>query len=66
MALAHHDAAHGDQWSGGEAELLGTEQRGNHHVSARLQLAIGLHSDASAQIVQYQHLLRFRQTEFPG
>src|SRR5471030_1196109 len=27
VALAHHDAAHGHQWRGGETELLGAQDR---------------------------------------
>ena len=65
VALAHHDAAHGDQRRGGEAELLGAQQRGDGDVAAGLQLAVGLHADAAAQIVQHQHLLRFGQPELP-
>ena len=66
VALAHHDAAHGDQRRGGKAELLGAQQRGDGHVAPGLQLAVGLHANAAAQIVQQQHLLRFRQAKFPG
>ena len=66
VALAHHDAAHGDQRHGGEAELFRAEQCGDHYVAAGLQLAVGLHPDAAAQIVEQQHLLRFGQAEFPG
>ena len=65
VALAHHDAAHRDQRRGGESEFLGAQQRGDHHVAAGLQLAVGLHADAAAQIVQQQHLLRFREAKFP-
>ena len=66
VALAHHDAAHRDQRRGGEPEFLGAQQRGDGHVAAGLELAVGLHDDAAAQIVQHQHLLRFRQSQFPG
>ena len=66
VALAHHDAAHGDQRRGGEAEFLGAEQRGDHDIAAGLQLAVGLHLDAAAQIVEQQHLLRFGEAKFPG
>ena len=66
VALAHHDAAHGDEGHGGKAELLRAEQRGDHDVAAGLQLAVGLHADAAAQIVEQQHLLRFGEAEFPG
>ena len=65
MALAHHDAAHRHQRHGGEAELLRAQQRGDRHVAAGLQLAVGLHHDAAAQIVQHQHLLRFGEAQFP-
>ena len=65
VALAHHDAAHGDQRRGGEAELLRAQQRGDDHVAAGLQLAVGLHADAAAQIVHHQHLLRFGEPQFP-
>ena len=54
-----------DQRRGGEAELLGAEQRGDDDVAAGLQLAVGLHADAAAQIVQHQHLLRFGQAQLP-
>ncbi len=66
VALAHHDAAHGDQRRGGEAELLGAQQRGDGDVAAGLQLAVGLHADAAAQVVHHQHLLRFGEAQFPG
>ncbi len=65
VALAHHDAAHRDQRRGGEAELLRAQQRGDHDVAPGLQLAVGLHFDAAAQIVQQQHLLRLRQAKLP-
>ena len=65
VALAHHDAAHGDQRRGGEAELLGAQQRGDGDVAAGLQLAVGLHADAAAQIVHHQHLLRFGEAQLP-
>ena len=51
---------------GGEAELLGAEQRGDDHVAAGLQLAVGLDADAAAQVVHHQHLLRLGQAELPG
>ena len=44
VALAHHDAAHGDERRGGEAEFFGAEQRGDDDVAAGLQLAVGLHA----------------------
>ena len=54
-----------DQRRGGEAELLGAEQRGDDHVAAGLHLAVGLHDDAVAQPVEQQRLLRLGQAELP-
>ena len=51
MALAHHDAAGGDQRRGGEAELVGAEQRADHDVAAGADAAVDLHRDAAAQPV---------------
>ena len=66
MALAHHDTARRDQRRGGEAELVGPEQRADHDVTAGAQAAIDLHRDAAAQIVHHQGLLGFGQADFPG
>ncbi len=65
VADAHHHAAAHDQRRGGEAELLGAEQRGDDDVAAGLQLAVGLHDDAVAQAVEQQRLLRLGQAELP-
>jgi hypothetical protein len=65
MALAHHDAAFDDQRRGGEAELVGAQQRADDHIAAGLHLAVDLHADAAAQAVEHQRLLGFGQTEFP-
>ena len=65
MAFAHHDAAHRNQRRSGEAELFGAEQSGNHHVAPGLQLSVGLHPDAAAQIVEQQHLLRLGKPKLP-
>ena len=48
VANAHHDAAGHHQRGGGEPELLGTQQRGDHHIAARLELAVDLDHDAVA------------------
>ena len=66
VALAHHDAAQGDQRGGGEAEFLGTEQRSDRHVPAGLQLAVGLQDHARAQVVHDQRLVGLRDAQFPG
>ena len=65
MANAHHDATERHQRRGGKTKFLRAEQRGDDHVAAGLQLAVGLHGDAAAQIVQHQGLVRFGQAEFP-
>ena len=66
MADPHHHAAAHDERCGGEAELLGAEQGGDHHVPPRLELAVDLHDDAVAQAVQHQGLLGLGQAELPG
>ena len=65
MADAHHHAARHDERRGGEAELLGAEQRGDDDVAAGLELAVDLHDDAVAQPLQQQHLLRLGEPELP-
>ena len=49
-----------------EAELLGPEQRGDDHVAAGLQLAVGLDDDPVAELVEHERLLRLGQAELPG
>jgi hypothetical protein len=41
VALAHHDAAHGDQRGRADAELLGAQHGGDHDVAAGLDAAVG-------------------------
>ena len=65
VALAHHDAAQGDQRRGGEAELLGAEQRGDGDVASGFELAVGLQHYAGAQVVHHQGLMGFGDAEFP-
>ncbi len=65
MTDAHHHAAHRDQRRRCEAEFLGTEQCGDHHVATGLELTIGLDDDARTQIVQHQSLMCFSQAQFP-
>ena len=65
VADPHHDAAADDQRRGREAVLLGAEQRGDDHVAAGLELAVGLHDDAVAQPVEQQRLLGLGEAELP-
>ena len=66
VADAHHDAAERHQRRGREPELLRPEQGGDDHVAPGLELAVGLHRDAAAQVVQHQRLVGFRQPQLPG
>ncbi len=65
VAFAHHDAAFDHQRCGGKAEFVRAQQRADQHVATGLQLAVNLQTDATAQLVQYQRLLRFGQAQFP-
>ena len=65
MALAHHDAAGGDQRCGGEPELIGAEQRADHHVAAGADAAVDLHRDAAAQPVGDQRLVGLGKADLP-
>ena len=66
VALAHHDAAQGDQRRRGKAHLLGPQQGRDDHVAAGLQAAVGLQHHAAAQVVQHQRLMRLGDAQFPG
>ena len=55
-----------DERRGGESEFLRSQQRGDGHVAAGLQLAVHLQAHAAAQIVHHQHLLRLGKAELPG
>ena len=65
VALAHHDAAGGDQRRRGEAELVGAQQRADHDVAAGAQAAVDLHRDAGAQAIHHQRLMRLGEADFP-
>ena len=65
VADPHHDAARHHQRRGGETELLGAEQRGDHHVAAGLELAVDLDHDAVAKTVEQQGLLGLGQAQLP-
>ncbi len=66
MALAHHDAAGRDQRRGGEAELVGAEQRADHHVAAGAQASVHLQGHAAAQVVHDERLVRLGDADLPG
>ena len=54
-----------DERRGGEAELLGAEQRGDDDVAAGLDLAVDLHDDPVAQPVEHEGLLGLGEAELP-
>ncbi len=66
VALAHHDAALNHQRCSGKAEFIGTQQGTHHHVTASLDLAVGLQAHTAAQAVEHEGLLGFGQADFPG
>ena len=65
MALAHHDAAGGDQRRGGETELVRAQQSGDGDVAPGAQAAVGLDRDPVTQAVEQQSLLGLRQPDLP-
>ena len=65
VALAQHDAAADDQGRSGEADFVGAQQESDGGVAASLELSVGLHHYAAAQVVGDQDLLGLGQTQFP-
>ena len=65
VALAHHDAAGGDQRRGGEAEFVGAQHGAHDHVAAGADAAVDLHRNAPAQAVDDQRLVGLGQADFP-
>ena len=66
VALARHVAAERDQDGGAEGEFVGAEQRGDDDVARGAQAAVGAQTDAAAQAVVDEDLLRFGEAQFPG
>ena len=65
VAGAHHHAARRDQRRGREAHLVRAEQRCHDDVAAGLELAVGLHPDPRAQVVEDERLLRLGEPDLP-
>ena len=65
VAGAHHHAAGRDQRRRREAHLVGAEQRGDDDVAPGLELAVGLHPDPRAQVVEHERLLRLGEADLP-
>ena len=62
---ARHDATLGDQRSSAEGKFFRTQQHADQHVAPGADAAVGAHTDAAAQIVVHQRLLRLRQANLP-
>jgi hypothetical protein len=58
-------AAQGNHRRSTETEALGADQGRLDHIETRLQAAIGLQTDAMAQLIGAQGLMGLRKTQFP-
>ncbi len=65
MALAHHDAAGGDQRRGGEAEFIGAQECADDDVTAGAEAPVDLDNDAATQPFTHQGLVGFGEADFP-
>ena len=65
VALAHHDAAARDEGGGGEAELVGPEQRPDDHVPPGADPAVHLDRDAPPERVEDEGLVGLREPDLP-
>ena len=65
LALTQHHAAKSQQQRSGETEFLRAEQGRDDDVAACAELSIYLQLDFAAQVVLYQCLMCFGQTDFP-
>ena len=63
LAVALHEAPHGDERHGGEAELLGAQQARHGDVGAVHELAVRLEHHAGAQAVAHERLLCLGKAE---
>ena len=63
LAVALHEAAHGDERHGRKAKLLGAQQAGDGNIGAVHELAVGLEHHAGAQAVLQQRLLSLGKAE---
>ena len=65
VALPHHDASHGNQRSRGEAPLFSTKHTCDGNIATRANLAVGLDSDTSSEIVEDKGLVGLGETKLP-
>ncbi len=66
VADPHHHTAHGHQGRCGKAKFLCPQHTGDHHVTARHQLAVRLQYHLVPQPVHNQGLMGLRHPQFPG
>ena len=64
LAVALHEAAHGDERHGRKTKLLGTQQAGDGDIGTVHELAVGLEHHARAQAVLQQRLLGLGKAKF--
>ena len=57
MALAHHDAAHGDERRRTDPVFLRAQHGRNHNIPARAQAAICPQCDLFTEIIEREHLM---------
>ena len=65
-ADTHHHAAHADERSCREPELLRAQKRCDRHVPSAHELAVRLQNDLAAETVLDQRLMGFTDAELPG
>src|SRR5215475_4771656 len=65
MALTCHVAPQCHQCSGPKSELLRSEQSSNYNVARGAQSAVNPQTNAAAESIAHQGLLRLGQAEFP-
>ncbi len=65
MALAHHDAAQGDQAGGADPKFFSAQHRRDDDVAAGAHAAVRAQAHEVAQAVEHQHLVGFGQAQLP-
>ena len=59
LTATHHNAPHNDKSCCGKTELLSAKHGSNNYIPCGFQLAICLHNNTTAQIVQNKSLVCF-------
>ena len=66
VAFTHQDAPFDDEGGGGQSPFFGAEQCGYGDIATGFHLSVGLKDDPAAELVFYESLVRFGETQFPG